>query len=129
MTILSKNLSKNLVMNLQAHSHLQHLMFLLHAHLLHLRLEAAEDEGELYTLAKNLWIVVGQKSMRPQAKYVARVLAEYYSNLHQTVFGEARALPEDAELEDGAGEGAADGEADGAEAGDAGEADEAKGAA
>ena len=91
--------------------------------------QQAEDEGELYTLAKNLWIVVGQKSMRPQAKYVARVLAEYYSNLHQTVFGEARALPEDAELEDGAGEGAADGEADGAEAGDAGEADEAKGAA
>jgi hypothetical protein len=73
--------------------------------------QQAEDEGELYTLAKNLWIVVGQKSMRPQSKYVARVLAEYYSNLHQTVFGEPRSLPEDAELEAGeAGEGAGAGE-------------------
>ena len=33
MTILSKNLLKNLVMNLQAHAHLQHLKFLRHMHL------------------------------------------------------------------------------------------------
>ena len=38
MTILSKNLLKNLVINLQAHAHLQHLKFLVHTHFLHLRL-------------------------------------------------------------------------------------------
>lgn len=70
--------------------------------------QQAEDEGELYTLAKNLWIVVGQKSMRPQAKYVARVLAEYYSDLHKTVFNEPRTLPEDEELTEGEGTAPAD---------------------
>jgi hypothetical protein len=57
--------------------------------------QQAEDEGELYTLAKNLWIVVGEKSERPQAKYAARVLAEFYTALHQSIFDEARTLPED----------------------------------
>jgi hypothetical protein len=65
--------------------------------------QQAEDEGELYTLAKNLWIVVGEKPMRPQAKYVARVLAEFYSDLHQSIFGEARTLPEDEETEEDEG--------------------------
>jgi len=59
--------------------------------------QQAEDEGELYTLAKNLWIVVGEKPMRPQSKYVARILAEFYSDLHQSIFGETRTLPEDEE--------------------------------
>jgi hypothetical protein len=61
--------------------------------------QQAEDEGELYTLAKNLWIVVGEKSMRPHAKYAARVLAENYTALHQSIFEEPRTLPEDEELE------------------------------
>jgi hypothetical protein len=61
--------------------------------------QQAEDEGELYTLAKNLWIVVGEKSMRPHAKYAARVLAENYTALHQSIFDEPRTLPEDEELE------------------------------
>ena len=82
-------------------------------------LQQAEDEGELYTLAKNLWIVVGQKPMRPQAKYVARVLAEYYSNLHQMIFGEPRTLPEDEEGES----------AEGAEQEEAGEDEPEQGAA
>jgi hypothetical protein len=69
--------------------------------------QQAEDEGELYTLAKNLWIVVGEKPMRPQAKYTARVLAEFYSALHEQIFGEARTLPED---EDAGEEGDEEGE-------------------
>ena len=62
--------------------------------------QQAEDEGELYTLAKNLWIVVGEKPSRPQAKWAARILAEFYSDLHQSIFGEARMLPEDEEMGD-----------------------------
>ena len=61
MTILSKNLSKNLVMNLQAHAHLQHLMFLLHAHLLHLRLPCANVQWHSsyqyrYPLLSKTWL-------------------------------------------------------------------------
>ena len=44
MTILSKNLLKNPVMNLQAHAHLQHLKFLLHAHFLHNILSVLPDK-------------------------------------------------------------------------------------
>ena len=61
--------------------------------------QQADDEGELYTLAKNLWIVVGEKAMRPHAKYAARIFAENYTALHQSIFDSARTLPEDEELE------------------------------
>ena len=73
--------------------------------------QQAEDEGELYTLAKNLWIVVGQKALRPQAKYVARTLAAFYESLHEAMYGEAGSLAEDEYEEEGEEEGeGADGE-------------------
>ena len=71
--------------------------------------QQAEDEGELYTLAKNLWIVVGQKALRPQAKYTARVLAGFYESLHEAMYGEPGSLAED-EYGDDEEEGEEDGE-------------------
>jgi hypothetical protein len=63
----------------------------------------AEDEGELYTLAKNLWTILGQQFDRPSAKAVAKVLARWYSVIHQQVFGEPKSLADEAgeEAEDG----------------------------
>lgn len=55
----------------------------------------AEDEGELYTLAKNLWTILGQQFDRPSAKAVAKVLARWYSVIHQQVFGEPKSLADD----------------------------------
>lgn len=71
--------------------------------------QQAEDEGELYTLAKNLWIVVGQKALRPQAKFAARVLAGFYESLHEAMYGEPGSLAdEDEDEEEGEGEGETD---------------------
>lgn len=53
----------------------------------------ADDEGELYTFAKNLWAAVGQKYDRPAAKVIARTLARWYSEIHLQVFGDSRDLP------------------------------------
>ena len=55
-------LSKNLVMNLQAHGHLQHLKFLLHMHLLHLRLPCANVQWHSsypyrFPLLSKTWLV------------------------------------------------------------------------
>lgn len=60
----------------------------------------ADDEGELYTLAKNLWTVLGQQYDRPAAKAVAKVLAKWYSIIHQQIFGEPRELMADGEEAD-----------------------------
>jgi len=60
----------------------------------------ADDEGELYTLAKNLWTVLGQQYDRPAAKAVAKVLAKWYSIIHQQIFGEPRELMADGEMEE-----------------------------
>lgn len=57
----------------------------------------AEDEGELYTLAKNLWTILGQQFDRPAAKAVAKVLARWYSVIHQQVFGEPKSLADEAD--------------------------------
>lgn len=54
----------------------------------------ADDEGELYTLAKNLWTILGQQYDRPAAKAVARALAKWYSVIHQQIFGEPKELLE-----------------------------------
>jgi hypothetical protein len=66
--------------------------------------QQAEDEGELYTLAKNLWIVVGQKALRPQAKYVARTLAGFYESLHEAMYGEPGSLAEDEDEDEDEGD-------------------------
>ena len=62
MTILSKNLLKNLVINLQAHAHLQHLKFLVHTHFLHLRLPCVNVQLHSsypyqYPLLSKTWLV------------------------------------------------------------------------
>jgi len=65
--------------------------------------ETAEDEGELYTLAKNLYIVVGAQPFRPVCKYLAKVFARWYSPLHQAFFDVPKELPanvEDADVSD-----------------------------
>ena len=59
----------------------------------------ADDEGELYTLAKNLWTILGQQYDRPAAKAVARALAKWYSVIHQQIFGEPKELMEAGEEE------------------------------
>jgi len=71
----------------------------------------AEDEGELYTLAKNLWTILGQPFDRPSAKSVAKVLARWYSVIHQQVFGEPKSLANDGdEGEEESVEGESEGE-------------------
>ncbi len=62
-------------------------------------LKTADDEGELYTMAKNLWTVVGQQYDRPAAKSVARILARWYREIHMQVFGEERELPGNADTD------------------------------
>ena len=62
-------------------------------------LKTADDEGELYTMAKNLWTVVGQQYDRPVAKSVARILAHWYREIYMQVFGEERELPGNADTD------------------------------
>lgn len=78
----------------------------------------ADDEGELYTLAKNLWTILGQQYDRPAAKAVARALAKWYSVIHQQIFGEPKELLEaqDAEGDEDEDEDGDDTEADDAPA-------------
>ncbi len=56
-------------------------------------LRTADDEGELYTMVKNLWTVVGQQYDRPAAKSIARTIARWYREIYMQVFGEPRELP------------------------------------
>ena len=63
-------------------------------------LKNAEDEGELYTLAKNLWIVTGQQYDRRIAKVVAAILAKWYSPIHEQIFGSPKELEVDLPEED-----------------------------
>ena len=62
-------------------------------------LKTADDEGELYTMAKNLWTVIGQQYDRPVAKSVARILAHWYREIYMQVFGEERELPGNADTD------------------------------
>lgn len=52
----------------------------------------AEDEGELYTFAKNLWKQVGAQHEKHVVKNVAGVLAHWYSEIHEQLFGTPREL-------------------------------------
>ena len=51
-----------------------------------------EDPDELFTFAKSLWIVCGQKADKAQVKQVAGILAKWYSEIHQQIFGEPKSL-------------------------------------
>ncbi len=52
----------------------------------------ADDEDDLYTLTKHLWIVVGEKPNKPIARLMAEAIAKYYAMIHKSLFGKARAL-------------------------------------
>ena len=52
----------------------------------------ADDEDDLYTLTKHLWIVVGEKPNKPVARLMADAIAKYYAMIHKSLFGKARAL-------------------------------------
>ena len=66
----------------------------------------AEDEGELYTFATNLWKQVGAQHEKHVVKNVAGVLAHWYSEIHEQLFGTPREL-------DGSGGDEAEGEGEG----------------
>jgi hypothetical protein len=57
----------------------------------------AEDEGELYTFAKSMWMLGGKPANRPFAKLVAAIIAKYYSEMHKAMFGTEKVLPSDAD--------------------------------
>ena len=58
-------------------------------------LKDIDDEAELFTLAKSLFIVCGRKADKAVSKKVAAVLAKWYSEIHQQVFGEPKNLGDD----------------------------------
>ena len=55
-------------------------------------LKDIDDEAELFTLAKSLYIVCGRKADKAVSKKVAAILAKWYTEIHQQVFGEPKSL-------------------------------------
>jgi len=55
-------------------------------------LKDIDDEAELFTLAKSLFIVCGRKADKAVSKKVAGILARWYTEIHTQVFGEPKSL-------------------------------------
>lgn len=53
----------------------------------------AQEEADLYEVAKSLWIAVGKAPFRPHAKVAAKVFAKWYSPLHKAFFEVEKELP------------------------------------
>lgn len=53
----------------------------------------ADDEGELYTFAKSMWMLASRTHNRALSKLIAAIIAENYSQMHEAMFGTPRALP------------------------------------
>ena len=64
-----------------------------------------DDEAEMFTFAKSLWIVAGKKADKKLAKVVAGILVKWYTDIHEQLFGKRRAIGEEViEAEDAEGD-------------------------
>jgi hypothetical protein len=55
--------------------------------------QQCDDEEDVYTLCKQLWIVVGMKADKAGAKKLSAAITKWYPLIHKSFFGEARMLP------------------------------------
>jgi len=58
-----------------------------------------DDEAEMFTFAKSMWIVAGKKVDKALAKVVAAVLVKWYTDIHEQLFGKPRAIGEEIVVE------------------------------
>jgi len=54
-----------------------------------------DDEAEMFTFAKSMWIVAGKKADKKLAKVVAAILTKWYTDIHEQLFGNRRAIGEE----------------------------------
>lgn len=54
-----------------------------------------DDEMEMFTFAKSMWVVGGKKADKKLAKVVAAILAKWYTDIHEQLFGTRRAIGEE----------------------------------
>jgi hypothetical protein len=55
--------------------------------------QQCEDDEDVYTLCKQLWIIMGMKADKAAAKKLAGAITKWYPLIHKSFFGEARMLP------------------------------------
>ena len=55
--------------------------------------QQCEDDEDVYTLCKQLWIIMGMKADKAAAKKLASAITKWYPLIHKSFFGEARMLP------------------------------------
>jgi hypothetical protein len=58
-----------------------------------------DDEAEMFTFAKSMWIVAGKKADKTLAKTVAAILTKWYTDIHEQLFGKPRAIGDAPEAE------------------------------
>jgi hypothetical protein len=64
-----------------------------------------DDEAEMFTFAKSMWVVAGKKADKKLAKVVAAILVKWYTDIHEQLFGKRRAIGEEViEAEDAEGD-------------------------